>query len=294
MIANPSRKGLVGADVRRIQAPKWRGMRPTNGEVSQFGAFSGIAKYPLLQRLTEPFIGRLNIHAEDINALSCPLPTRARPLPFRYSRRSSEVAILAIALLLASCGEKPRSNAKDFSKSNSVSAVLGDPAKENGNGLQHIYFEEDGRTTPAKVGDVHCRSLKLEGTNYGYFYFMIDPSFKRRNVKNVRIEVEYLDEKPGVLGLQFDATGSKKINEPAYTEVDRQVHLTGSRIWQTATFQVHGATFKNRQNSRSDFRFCANPPELYVRHVTVSREPSGAFLKQATFQRDVQPLERNP
>jgi hypothetical protein len=52
----------------------------------------------------------------------------------------------------------------------------------------------------------------------------------------------------------------------------RSSGFTSSKTWETATFHVRGATFNNSQNGGSDFRFSVNPPELYVRRVTVTRE----------------------
>lgn len=184
-------------------------------------------------------------------------------------------SIWAIALaigLFSGCGKKKAAtNAKDFSRTNSVTILLGDLATEYGTGLQHAYFEEDGATEPAILDGVACRHLYLAGTNCGYFYFSLDPTFKKRLPKRMTIEVEFLDPIPGMLGLQFDASSAKHKTRGAYSDVN-PIHLSGSKGWQTAKFRVRDATFRNAQNSGSDFRLCITPPRLYVRRVTVIKE----------------------
>lgn len=185
------------------------------------------------------------------------------------------VALLIVAVvsfaLGARWGRKPHPRVTDFSSSNSVSVVLGDPATEYGGGLQHIHFENDGLTTPTLLDGVPCRQLKLASGEFGYIYFTIDPTFKRSPLRSARIEVEYCDPQRGTLTLHYDASQMKTNANPPYTDATPSVLLHGSKTWQTALFYVENATFKNAQNSRADFRLCVTPPELYVRRVTVQR-----------------------
>jgi hypothetical protein len=184
---------------------------------------------------------------------------------------STSVAVLLVLVLCAGCGQKPLAKGKDFSNASSVSILLGEKDKDFGDGLQHAYWEKDGLTTPAVVDGLACRYLKVEEFDPGYLYFILDATFKKRSVKKVKIEVEYFDEEPGLLGIQYDARGFRKLPERAYTPLDQTVQLAGSRMWQTATFHIRNATFKNGQNSGADFRFSVSPPELYVRRVAVTR-----------------------
>jgi len=179
--------------------------------------------------------------------------------------------VLIVTLFCSSCSKKRASHGIDFAKANTVTAVLGEPEQELGGGLQHLHFIEDGRTIPATLDEIPCRYLALEGTNFGYFYFSIDRAFKKRDVSHVRIEVEYADPQPGLLGLQFDAAVPKGNPELAYTGVNPDVRLEGTKTWKTAVFHVQGATFKGAENSGADFRLCVRPPDLYVRKVTVTR-----------------------
>jgi hypothetical protein len=143
--------------------------------------------------------------------------------------------------------------------------LLGEGQQEHGNGIEHIHWEKDGLTTATNLGGVPCRRMKLETGSIGYLYFTIDPSFKKRSVKNVKVEVEYLDAGNGFFGVQYD--GKKE----AYQWMRQTIPLRGSLNWLTATFTIEGAKFRNRQNSKADFRLCAIPPELHVRRVMITR-----------------------
>jgi len=123
-----------------------------------------------------------------------------------------------------------------------VSIVLGEPSTEYGTGLQHIYFENDGLTTVTVLDDVACRHLKLDSGEFGYFYFTLDPTFKKVPLRHARIEVEYYDLKPGTLTLHFDASETKTNSNPRYTEATPKVALHGTATWQIATFYVENAT----------------------------------------------------
>ena len=181
---------------------------------------------------------------------------------------------LVIVFLNASgtgCREQPASRGADFSKASSVSVILGETEKEYGNGLQHMYHEKDGLTTPAVVEGVTCRHLKVTEFDPGYLYFTIDRTFKKRPVKNVTIEVEFYDQGSGRIGLEYDGSRTSEQPNPAYT-VLREIESVGdSRLWRTASFRVRNATFQGAQNSGADFRLWVSPPDLYVRRVTVTR-----------------------
>lgn len=168
--------------------------------------------------------------------------------------------------LCAGCdGEKPRANARDFSKTNRVCALLGEEQQEHGNGLEHIYWVKDGFTTATNLDGVPCRSMKLETGSMGYLYFVIDPSFKKGGTKNVKIEVEYFDGPEGVFGIQYDG------NKETYQWVEQEIPLRGSLLWLTGRFNIKSARFRNRQNAKADFRLWVSPPELRVRRVMITR-----------------------
>jgi hypothetical protein len=180
-------------------------------------------------------------------------------------------ALLGLWLLCSGCGKTAPDGGPDFSKTNSVTILLGEVEKEYGTGLQHIYHERDGLTTPAMINGVPCRHLKRERGGLGYLYFIVDPAFKRGGHKSVSIEIEYLAPRKGTLGVQYDAS---QANPPKpYMSVEQVEYLSGAKEWKTALFYIRNASFANAQNGGADFRFVVSPPELYVRRVTVTRDP---------------------
>lgn len=188
---------------------------------------------------------------------------------------SLRIACLAViastCMWVIGCGKASSPCRADYSNVDSISIDLGIVEKEYDGGLQHMYHEKDGFTVVETLGDVPCRHLNLQEFNPGYLYFVIDSSFKRRGAEDVDITIDYFDQGFGTLGLQFDATGSKKFRSPAYADTGTTISLWDTKEWKTATFRVRNASFKNSQNSGSDFRFVVQPPDLYVRRVTVKR-----------------------
>lgn len=99
---------------------------------------------------------------------------------------------------------------RDFSKSNSVTIVLGKEQPDDGIG--HLAEEPDGRTTVENVDGVVCRHLnrRQEGKHFGYVYFSIDPTFKSQGLTTAQIDVEYMVRSPSVIRLQYDAKAEDK------------------------------------------------------------------------------------
>lgn len=169
----------------------------------------------------------------------------------------------------------------DFSATNRVVLTLAEavsPQEAWNLGLAHAFWERDGRTTVMDVQGVTCRNLSLSANGYpkGYFYFALNRSFKANDVSKVRIDVDYFDGfegQLGVFGLQYDNSRPDEGTGYSSTALLPNVPLTGSGQWKKASFHVRDATFRNAQNSRSDFRLVASPPELSVSRVAVTLEP---------------------
>jgi len=162
----------------------------------------------------------------------------------------------------------------DYSLSNSVTVVLGE--NESSYGLMPSQNAGDGRTIIESIEGVSARAQRLTNNRTTLnFYFRIDPSFKQHDLSTVRIDVEYLDPQPGTMGVHYDAVGAENVSNPKYREAAQPVRLTGSGVWQKATFRTRGdASFSNRQNGQSDFRIWAKTALLYVRKITVTPEAS--------------------
>jgi hypothetical protein len=171
----------------------------------------------------------------------------------------------------------------DFSSSNAVSLLLGEEGVQDG--LIHLADEGDGRTEVEDLEGVPCRHLNRmpENHQFGYVYFAIHPSFKGKELKNARIDVDYLVRTPSFIRLQYNGRDGEKPKPYKATVAqngDRVNFGSGavfSRIresstWQTATFHVTNALFMNAQNGGADFRLEVTPAEIYLRRVTVTRE----------------------
>lgn len=179
---------------------------------------------------------------------------------------------LILAALLWIAAPVPGATVEDYSRSNSVTVALG--GDERGHGLKHVSNPGDGITAIESVDGVAARVGRLaRGRSSMTFCFQINPAFKNYDLGRVRIEVEYLDPEPGTMGLLYDALDDKDVTNPTYRDGDKSVRLNGSKTWQKAVFRTRGdAGFNSRQSGKTDFRFWARTPALYVRKVTVSRE----------------------
>ena len=157
--------------------------------------------------------------------------------------------------------------------------------QESGGGIVHIDSERDGLTAMGSVDGVACRYLdvdpqkKTRATTMGYFYFNLDPSFKRTSVQTVKVEVEYRSDAHGTFGLDYDAMAPTKTAHFIYMHTP-PVRLSGATNWQTATFHLKDAAFENSQNGGADFRVWVRPPDLNLRRVTVTRETADTLTEK--------------
>ena len=164
-------------------------------------------------------------------------------------------------------------DAGDFSSSNSVTCLLGED--DSGHGLVHNDSQGDGLTTIESMLDVPARVARLTGNRTEvYFYFKIHPTFKKQDLRRVRMEVEYFAPGPGTMNIHYDALSGPNAQSAAYRTAVATVRLSNSGRWEKATFHTRNdVSFRNRQNGGSDFRIFAKTPVLYVRRVTVTQEP---------------------
>jgi hypothetical protein len=171
-----------------------------------------------------------------------------------------------------------------FGRTNAVSAILG-REKPEVEGLRHLPDAAGGHTTVEFVGGVPCRYLNRlrEMRLSAALYFAISPSFKQPGLKNARVEIEYLTKTRTYFRLQYDAMDgqSHRTYRPALPEnalvtklgMGADYAISAPGTWRVATFHLKDAVFENSQRDGADFRIEVIPSEIYVRRVTVVREP---------------------
>lgn len=158
----------------------------------------------------------------------------------------------------------------DYSRSNSVEIVLGEPSRENG--LRQAIYQADGLTVPAKVDGLDCHYVRPVMSGERFVYFAVDASFKRQPASNVVVEVVYFDSAPGTFDLEYDGAGVGTGQPNAYTHCPDVAQAQGLRTWETAVFHLKDARFANSQNAGADFRLRLPTTEFFVRRVTVTRD----------------------
>jgi hypothetical protein len=194
--------------------------------------------------------------------MNAPFPPRPVPVFFAVG--------LASLTLTLGCSRNEAPKLTEVSVPDTAIVVLGDPAKESGGALRHLSTN-DGLTTLAMIDNVPCRQLRPQRGGAGYFYFALDPAFKKGDLKNIRVDVDYFDSQRGFLSLQFDGSKTWQIPNAAYANADHIVGLTASKTWKNAAFHIQDATFANAQTGQADFRLRVSSPELHIRQVRVMR-----------------------
>jgi tetratricopeptide (TPR) repeat protein len=123
------------------------------------------------------------------------------------------------------------------------------------------------------VDGKECRLVPFRGDQpLWYAYFLVDPTFKWPDFKwatgrTLKVRVEYHQFGSGRFGIDYDGP------EGHYTQSRKSISLTGARQWTSAEFQLAGARFGNAQNQKADFRLWTSGSPLFVRRVSVRKEP---------------------
>lgn len=149
-----------------------------------------------------------------------------------------------------------------------VSIELGDTNREAG--LRQLDWA-DGVTIPANIGGRECRGVQPTVHGGRYVYVKIDDSFKWASRMDATAVIEYFDAEPGTLGIDFDGSAAGAPFQSAYSPGPRQIPLSGSRSWKTASFPLTDAVFENRQNGGADFRLSVTAREFYVEKIQLVR-----------------------
>jgi hypothetical protein len=119
----------------------------------------------------------------------------------------------------------------------------------------------------------HRRTDMAVGGEHQFIYFAVADDFVKEPKTPVEVEIEYLDQGTGIVGLDYDSyDASAPINgafksAPTFT-------CTNTGKWLTHTFVLPDARFANREHRGSDFRLTAQGQDLRIRRVEV-RCPHG-------------------
>ena len=129
---------------------------------------------------------------------------------------------------------------------------------------------EDGQTLAGEIGG--RPALGLQPGRSRYFYFAVHDSFKPAAAQNLTLVVEFFDDTPGSLGVEFDGSDARAPFRGAYSVSPDLAPLTGSRQWRTATFALPAARLNNSQNGGADFRIVAHTSGVRLSRVTLKRQ----------------------
>jgi hypothetical protein len=152
-----------------------------------------------------------------------------------------------------------------FSQAANVTAAPG----KGSSGLRLVTVE-DSRPTTQTNGNRGSWVVKSPSGQSAYLYFQVDDSFKWSRLMNTRVQVEYLDGAPGLLGVEFDGSDTNAPVHGAYTR-SAKIRLQGDQRWKTNQFNLERGYFLKSQNGAADFRLVAEAPELVVGRVTLQR-----------------------
>jgi hypothetical protein len=155
-----------------------------------------------------------------------------------------------------------------YTGASSVSTTLGDASSAKG--LRQVDHE-DGKTRPAeRAGRPARESVK---TRFGgrFVYFAVEESFRPERPADFILEVEYFDEAPGFLELEYDGSDPSAPFGGAYTRSPDRVAIVGDGKWKKAAFRLPRAVFSGSQNAGADFRLDVRAEALSVARVVLRR-----------------------
>lgn len=149
----------------------------------------------------------------------------------------------------------------------SVAVELGAP---NANRGLYQHERPDGITEVLRDGHRHGRrAVRNEHHDVRYMYFWVSDDFHRGTATDMALRVEYRDDGPGFIAVEYDATEAAPGRDPAYRR-GPVIAMEGTGEWRSALVRLPGAVFDNRQHSGGDLRLSA-PLDYVVGRVTLMR-----------------------
>ncbi len=154
----------------------------------------------------------------------------------------------------------------------SVTVELGAPNVSRG-----LYQRDlpDGPTEPWSEGHRRGRrTVRNDLTDQRYMYFWVSDDFHRGKTADLRLRVEYRDDGPGFLIVDFDATEPVLGRPPAYRP-GPVLAMEGTGEWRSALVELPRALLDNRQHEGADLRI-GGPLDFVIGRVTLVRGGSAA------------------
>ena len=160
----------------------------------------------------------------------------------------------------------------DPAPTRSVSIELGEPSTSRG-----LYQHDlpDGLTeTWAKGHRIGRRTVRNAFNDMRYVYFWVSDDFHRAAAADMRLRVEYRDNGPGIIMVEYDAAAGTAGVSEAYRK-GPVISLEGTGEWRTAIVDLPDTFLDNRQHSGADLRF-AGRFDFVIGGVTLLRAGSQA------------------
>lgn len=177
---------------------------------------------------------------------------------------------------------------------------------EGAEGLELVSIP-DGHFTDTSVGkgSSQKRALKL---NRNYLYLDISDELlfdvPEHHTEPYAISLEFFDEKPGTLDLQYDGHQFEAdAPHDGRWKTTEKISLEGSETWKQVSFILTNVKFANRQQGKADFRLRTEPAAaISVREISLipkdefspsiaSKEPSSGTNPSDTFKPQNNPLD---
>lgn len=145
------------------------------------------------------------------------------------------------------------------------------------------YYEKvDGNTVPTVKEKMVCRRTDFEGLNATkviandgithqnrYIYFRVNQEVINENIKNLKILVDYFDEKGANWSLEYQSTDHTAQGAGDYKAIPFKEQRNDNK-WHKAEFILSDAKFAKGQNEGTDFRIRAiSEKDIHIHKVTV-------------------------
>lgn len=131
---------------------------------------------------------------------------------------------------------------------------------------------DDGLTEPAIAAGQGCRTFKRDSPKSRYMYFVVDDSFKRTGVMDLKLELTYFDDAEGTFTVEFDGSDPSAPFSGAYMRSGNVIEMAGSKMWKNARFNLPQALLANSQNRGADLRLRSDTSRFFVRQLILRRE----------------------